>query len=326
LLVLAALANRIGAGLGALPGWLARGLDLLGSFAAVLLGIFIEAAPFLLLGVVSSAILEVFIRREEITGWFPRSPFLGALAGSLVGFVFPVGECGVVPLARRLVWKGAPVHAGLAALLAGPALNPVALAATLVAFGPGFIFWGRLGMSLAVAVLVALIFSRYPFPTALLREGGPAPGEPQPAQSGATPTPRARLRRGLFIAVDEFFEMGRSLVLGAALAAALQTFVPRAALASTGQGSAFSALALAGQAGLLSVGSAVDAFLALAFSGVFSAGSMLAFLVLSPVLDIKNVLLYLRVLRPGAVLYLALLAGLITLIFCVSIDYLGQGW
>ncbi len=142
-------------------GWspvLTRMLDTLSGFAAVFLGIFIEAAPFLLLGTLASGLVEVFISREDLARWIPRRALSGAMAGSLVGLFFPVCECGVVPFTRRMLHKGLPLPAAVALLLAAPVVNPIVIISTLAAFGPGLVFWGRLIFTLLVAVVVGTLF------------------------------------------------------------------------------------------------------------------------------------------------------------------------
>ena len=83
--------------------------DTLKIFSTRFLGIFIEAAPFLLLGTAVSGLLEVFVSREDVTRWLPRNPILATIAGAFMGFAFPVCECGVVPVTRRLFTKGLPM-------------------------------------------------------------------------------------------------------------------------------------------------------------------------------------------------------------------------
>lgn len=326
-LFLSAALNTVGAGLEQLPAWIVGWLDLLSSFAAVFLGIFIEAVPFLLLGALASGIVEVFIDRAELARWMPRSPFLGALAGSLLGLFFPVCECGVVPFARRLILKGVPVSVAIATLLAAPVLNPIVIASTLAAFGTGTVFWGRIGLSLSIAVVTSLVFSLHTDPLSLLRPAESNPVQPPVlAEPVDKPAPAGRLRRALVIAVDEFFEMGRFLVLGALLAALMQTFIPQTALLGIGQGPVLSVLVMTGLAVILSVCSTIDAFIALAFTGAFSSGSILAFLVFGPMVDIKSALMFLRVFKPRTIAYLILLPLMLTLIATVFINYFGPGW
>ena len=92
--------------------------------------------------------------------------------------------------------------------------------------------------------------------------------------------------------------MGRYLVMGAMLAAVLQTFIPQTALLAIGNGPLLSVLVMLALAVLLSICSTVDAFVALGFVGTFSFGSILSFLVFGPMVDIKSILMYLQVLPP----------------------------
>lgn len=327
-LVIAALLNTIGGGLGVLPGWVERGLDILSNFSAVFLGIFIEAAPFLLMGTLASGLVEAFISRDEIARWVPRGRLSGVLAGSLIGLFFPVCECGVVPFTRRLIHKGFPVSIGITVLLAAPVVNPIVIASTLAAFGASPIFWGRIVLSLLIAVITGAVFSLHPQPAALLRFEEEILARPtlsglerEPASSFA-----GRMRQALVTAADEFFEMGRFLILGALLAALLQTFVPQAALLQVGQGPVLSVLAMQALAAMLSICSTVDAFIALAFTGAFSGGAVLAFLVFGPMVDIKSTLMFLRVFKPRTVVFLVVLPLLLTLIAAVFLNYFGRGW
>jgi uncharacterized membrane protein YraQ (UPF0718 family) len=219
----------------------------------------------------------------------------------------------------------------IATLLAAPVINPIVIASTLAAFGPGLIFWGRLGLTLVIATLIGLIFSLQANPGLVLR--GPllssAPGDTFAPEAGNPPAPvrpRGKLRQVFLIAADEFFEMGRFLVLGALLAALMQTFVGRSALLAVGQEPVLSVLALVVLAVLLSVCSTVDAFIALAFTGTFMPGAVLAFLVFGPMVDIKSTLMFLRVFQPRPVIYLVLLPLLMTLVFTVFLNYFGKGW
>jgi uncharacterized protein len=322
LLVAAALAAWAGAALGALPAPLSDILNSLSTFTAIFLGIFIEAAPYLLLGTLASGLVEVFFKREEIAALFPRRGFMGAVAGSVLGLFFPVCECGVIPLTRRLFQKGMPPAMGISFLLAAPVLNPITIASTYAAFGPGPVLYGRLGLAFVVAVTTGLIFSLQPNQQGMLR-AVPAPApvlQLEPAQKEPL---RQRIRRMLVIAGDEFFEMGRYLVIGSLLAALMQTIVPQSLLMAAGQGPLLSIFVMVVIAVLLSVCSTVDAFIALAFANAFSVGSILAFLVYGPMVDIKSTLLYLRVFKTRTVVYLVTLPLLITVIASAAMNYFG---
>lgn len=305
------------------PEW-AGVVDPLISFTTIFLGIFIEAMPFLLLGTLASGLVEVYIGADTLTRYIPRDPLRGAIVGSLLGVFFPVCECGVVPLTRRLFKKGLPLSTGIAFLLAAPVLNPIVIASTLAAFGPGLIFWGRLGLTLGIAIITGLVFAAETHPERLL---APPAFAPIGGGSGALPARswRAGLGQVLLITVDEFFEMGRYLIAGALLAALMQTVLPQTLLLTVSAGPVISVLALIALAVILSICSTVDAFIALAFAGTFTTGSVLAFLVFGPMVDIKSTLMFVGVFRRRVVVYLVLLPLLMTLVSAVFIN-LNTAW
>jgi hypothetical protein len=293
------------------------------TFTTIFLGIFIEAAPFLLLGTLASGLVEVFFDRDLVQRLMPRNPFLGALAGGLLGFVFPVCECGVVPLTRRLYRKGLAPATGIAFLLASPVLNPIVIISTYAAYGWGPVLWLRVGLSLAIAVITGLIFATQEQPAELLRPMAFAPISGASVDE-AVMMPRQRLwpkiGKALTIAGDEFFEMGRYLIVGSLLASLLQTLLPQATLLTLGSGPLFSVLAMMLLAVLLSICSTVDAFVSLAFVGTFTTGSILSFLVFGPMVDIKSTLLYLQVFKRRTVVYMILLPLLMVVLASVFIN------
>ena len=98
------------------------------------LSLLVEAMPFLLLGVLFSGLLLLWVDERQLVARLPKNPLLGALIGSLVGFLFPVCECGNVPVARRLLMQGVPAPVAIGFLLAAPTINPIVIWATWTAF------------------------------------------------------------------------------------------------------------------------------------------------------------------------------------------------
>jgi uncharacterized membrane protein YraQ (UPF0718 family) len=207
-------------------------------------------------------------------------------------------------------------------LLAAPIINPVVIASTYAAFGWGPVMLGRIATALLIAVSVGLIFSLAPQPLNLLRFSAlPAGGGSAPSGGAIRRSPLSiRSIRALAVAGEEFFEMGRLLVLGSLLAAGMQTVVSQPTLLAIGSGALPSVVVMLSLAFILSVCSTVDAFLALAFASTFTTGSILGFLVLGPMVDIKSVLLFLSVFRRRAALYLVLLPLMMTLLLGVYMN------
>lgn len=316
ILLLAALASLAISSLGS-PGARFFVAERFQTFVTIFLGLFIEAAPFLLAGSIVSGFIDVFVNRNWVDRLVPRQPILAALTGASLGILFPVCECGVVPVTRRLYEKGLPLSVGVAFLLAAPVVNPVVIASTWAAFGWGPVLWGRIGFSVLIAFVVGLIF-QVAKPNEILR--------PQLMEQRSccthTPAPSGnRLQRAgqaLITAGDDFLDMARYLILGAMMAAAMQTFVPQSALLAIGQGPVISVFALMALAFVLSVCSTVDAFLALAFTSTFTTGAIVGFLTFGPMVDIKSSLMFLGVFRRRTVSYLILLPFALTALIAVS--------
>jgi uncharacterized membrane protein YraQ (UPF0718 family) len=288
-------------------------------FATVFLGIFIEALPYLLLGTFISGLVEVFMDRELMARFISRRSVPAAITGALMGLVFPVCECGVIPLTRRLFHKGLPLSAGVAFLLAAPVMNPIVIFSTAAAFGWGPMLAWRLGLTLLIAFVVGLIFSVEKEPSHVLL--GHATLSHVHEHDGTPSTFREKIRQALLICADEFFEMGRYLIVGALLAAGLQTFISQATLLSIGSGPLLSVLVMMILAIILSICSTVDAFVALGFVGAFSFGSILSFLVFGPMVDIKSVLMYSQVFRRRPVAYIVLLPFLMSLLAGILFNF-----
>jgi uncharacterized protein len=286
------------------------------TFSTRFLGIFIEAAPFLLLGSLVSGLIEVFVSRERLTGFIPRNPLLAIFSGTFLGFLFPVCECGVVPVTRRLYMKGLPISVGVAFLLASPVMNPIVLVSTWAAFGLGPVLIGRYVITALVAIAIGLVFAASPGAREILQArvfASLSSGSTESAPHVEGPGLMGRFSAALTLASDEFFDMGRYLVVGTLLASAMQTVVSQDVLTSLGHGPVTSVLTMQVLAYVLSVCSTVDAFLALAFAGTFTGGSILAFLTFGPMVDTKSTLMFLGVFRPRAVAYLIALPLMMTM-------------
>ena len=296
-------------------------------FATRFLGIFIEAVPFLLLGSLTSGLIESFVKADDILRFMPRNRLGAALGGAFLGLVFPVCECGVVPVTRRLFSKGLPLSMGVAFLLAAPFMNPIVFASTYIAFGIGPVFIGRFVITIIVAVTVALVIGVFAKPGSVLKPVAMAGGahdhdhdHDDHDHKHAPPGTRDKLLHAAQIASDEFFEMGRFLILGSALAALMQTLVPQESLLALGTGSVLSVVFMQLLAYILSVCSTVDSFLALAFVNTFTTGAIVSFLSFGPMVDIKSTLMFTGVFKRRIVLYLIVLPFVMNLLAGVVIN------
>ena len=135
----------------------------------IFFGIIVQAIPFLLLGVMVSSILAHFVKEEFLLKLIPKNRFAAILVACALGFMFPVCECGNVPVARRLIQKGVSPSVALTFLLSAPALNPVVIFATWAAFQhQPEVLWFRLLFTFLIAGGIGLLFSYHPHPESML--------------------------------------------------------------------------------------------------------------------------------------------------------------
>ncbi|MHC5735101.1 permease [Nostoc sp.] len=335
------------------------------------LSLLVEAMPFLLLGVLFSSLLLFFVDERKLVEKMPKNPLLGALVGSMIGFLFPVCECGNVPVARRFLIQGVPTPVAIGFLLAAPTINPIVIWSTWTAFRdqPEIVIL-RVVFSLVIATIIGYVFSfqkdldpivqpaiarymkfnppaepqtkrrgqRYQaqeeatVPNLLQsgtyilggKAGIPLRIEPNlvpPTSASTTNKPlAAKLRLVVDNSIQEFRELGGVMVLGSAIAAAIQVLAPRELILSLGAGPITSIVVMLILAVVVSICSTVDSFFALSFASTFSSGSLLAFLVFGPMIDIKGIGLMLSIFKPKTVFYLFALAAQLTFVFTLFLN------
>jgi uncharacterized protein len=282
------------------------GIPELQTFLLVFTSLLIEAFPFILLGAIVSAAIEVFVPARWFTrlAGLPRSVQM-PVAG-FGGFAFPVCECGSVPVARRLLQKGMTPAAAITFMLAAPVLNPVVLVATGFAYaGRGVavpMVIGRAALALVAALAVGWVVGRRSRDEILRR----------PAEPTEDHTHERRGRAFFTHLATDFLYLGRFLVIGAAAAGLLQTFVPQSLIGAVADAPVLSIVAMMALAAVLSLCSESDAFVAASFVQ-FGPSSQLAFLVFGPMVDAKLVALYAGTFGKGVLRAVVVTTALVTL-------------
>lgn len=246
------------------------------------ISVLIESLPFVVLGVVLSIVVQVWIPAGVIERWMPRTPWLRRAALSLFGMFIPVCECGNVPFARGLLMRGFSVPETLTFLIAAPIVNPIVILTTHQAFGfSDGILVARLLGGFLIANLIGWLYSRHPSPDALLTDRF------RDTCELVTHEPGGRARRSLAQFVVELRAVMPALIIGSAIAGAVQVVVPREALLAIGSNPALSIVAMIALAMVVSICSNVDSFFALSFASTFTPGSIVAFLLVGPLVDVK---------------------------------------
>ncbi|MEV5534910.1 permease [Streptomyces prunicolor] len=251
------------------------------AWRTVCLAITVQALPFLLLGTALSGAINAFVPADLFTKVLPKRAALAVPVAGIAGVVLPGCECASVPVANSLIRRGVTPAAAFAFLLSAPAINPIVLTATAVAFpGSPAMVLARLLASLATAAVMGWLWlwlGREEWLRPVVRHTGHQPGHSRFTE----------FRLGF---QHDFLHAGGFLVLGAMAAATFNVTVPRSVLDTFSGSPWLSVLFLAALAVVLAVCSEADAFVAASLTG-FSPTARLAFMVVGPMVDLKLIAL-----------------------------------
>ncbi|GAA3298486.1 permease [Streptomyces cinereospinus] len=251
------------------------------AWRTVCLAVTVQALPFLLLGTALSGAIDAFVPARVFQRLLPKRPALAVPVAGAAGVVLPGCECASVPVASSLIGRGVTPAAAFAFLLSAPAVNPIVLTATAVAFpGSPEMVLARLLASLVTAVAMGWLW---------LALGRTEWLKPAPRHTGHHPGHSRwhEFRRGF---QHDFLHAGGFLVVGAMAAATFNVAVPRSVLDAFAGSPWLSVLFLAALAVLLAVCSEADAFVAASLTG-FSPVARLTFMVVGPMVDVKLIAL-----------------------------------
>ena len=277
--------------------------------------IMLEAIPFLLLGALISAIIEEFVSEERISKMIPKNRVLGSLVGIFLGLFIPACDCAVIPIAMRLKKKKVPTNVIVSFMLASPIISPVVLLSTFFAFGEtekmllfGFempkLFVYRTIFGVVVALVVGIILDIICKDVVLKEEiyehhhyhhdhehihtcnhhheGCSCSNHEK--ETG----PIGRVKNIINIMYGDFMGIISYMAVGALLAATMQILLPISNIGGIVQNKYISTFIMMLLAFALSLCSTSDAFIARTFMNSLSKNSILAFILLGPMIDIKN--------------------------------------
>jgi len=309
-------------------------LDKLPQLITIFLSIVIQALPFVLFGVFGSSLMHNLITEEIIENRLAKT---GRLSGIIMaigaGFFFPVCDCGVIPVARRLLAKKAPPYMAVAFLVTAPLVNPITVWATATAFGYNLpVTLIRVGMAIVIGTIVAILVSKF-FPSmeAILQAHAVQDMETAVSMDSISNEKSdsrqisSRIAAVFDHANQEFLEVVRFLIIGALIAAFVQTMVPKQALLAVTGNPAVSVLIMMALALTLSLCAESDAFVARSFVYHFPLGSVMAFMVFGQIIDLKNLALLLKSFKLKAILFIFGTCALLVFCFCFLLNLYGAG-
>lgn len=245
------------------------------AWVTIFVSIVVQASPFVVLGTVLSAAIAVLVPAGFFARALPRRAVLAVPVAGAAGVILPGCECGSIPIAGALVRRGVTPAAALAFLLSAPAINPVVLVATSVAFpGRPQMVLARLVASLAASVVMGWLWLRL--------------GRSEWLRQPSRPELVGLSRSAAFLAAcrHDMTQAGGYLVIGALTAATMNVLIPPRWLHIVAAHQILSVGALALLAVVLSICSEADAFVAASLTQ-FSLTARLAFLVVGPMVDLK---------------------------------------
>lgn len=309
----------------------------LGDILMAFLSIVFEGAPYILVGTIFSGFIDAFLPAKLLDRVLPKNKVLSTLIAGFLGLIFPVCECAVVPVIRRLVQKGLPLSCAVTYMLAAPIMNPIVAISTLTAFkefeglawataGNATMTIARLSLGYVVAVVVGLVFMRFK-PAQVLRasvaskiEAGSAVAEAGHDHGHSHgPNFNGKLVHAMRTAMRDFLDTAMYFAIGVIITSAFNTQVNQAILNSVASKEWLAIPSIMGLAMVLSLCSTSDAFIA-APMAAFSMAAKLAFLVFGPMMDIKLLFMYSGVFQRKVVVYM--LIGLFVLIGALSTPWI----
>ncbi len=289
-------------------------------FSYAFLSVLLEGVPFLLLGALLSGVIDEFLPSRVMVRFLPRNVFLGVCVSAAMGLVFPMCECGVVPVIRRLIGKGLPISNAVAYMLAAPIVNPIVALSTYAAFrGQGAVEMTvfRLGLGFAVAVIAALAVYNLPVKM-ILKDGIIGISSMAGEGGGGGRAFILRIGNALRVAVSDFLDIMVYFIIGVAIASLFSTGVNQEKILPLAVNDWAATFSLMGFAIILSLCSTSDAFIAATFLQ-FPAVAKLAFLVLGPMLDLKLLFIYSAVFKKRFVIGLAIGLFVLVGLICVRL-------
>ncbi len=271
-------------------------LDKFKKFYNVFISILIQGFPFILIGSFVSAIIQICISRDTFMKLFPKNIFLSCIVAAFAGLLFPICDCGTIPVVRSLMKKKIPIAAGITFMLAAPIVNPIAIVSTMYAFqGMRSVVIYRVIAGVVISISVGLIMQfcskkgEY-----ILRDSDDMIECDCGFCNDNYEYNRSKLEKvkAVFIhAGDEFFNVGKFMIIGTFLSSIFQNVVSLNNVTYLPNDNRSSLLIMIALAFLLSVCSTSDAFIAKSFLKQFSINSVMGFLVVGPMLDVKNTIM-----------------------------------
>ena len=326
-------------------------MDIIKNISIIFISIFFESLPFLLLGAMISSIIETYMSNETIAKIIPKHKILGSIVGVFLGFFLPACDCAVIPVSKRLLKKKVPINVAISFMLASPIINPVVLLSTYNAFyrtNPE-IFWYRLLFGIVIALLIGIIMGIVFGKKQVIINSLLDDDDDQRCQHKHNEIDEEfkdfveefddsdfeechchhnehthHSLKNDFLSICrhtayDFFEVVKYLMFGALLASLVQVLLPRNVLMVFNNNQVLSIIVLMLFAYLISLCSTSDSFVGKSLLSTFSESSIIAYLLLGPMIDIKNTIVLLGNYKKNFVITLISIIFIVIFLFSLLV-------
>lgn len=296
----------------------------LGDFCNIFISIVLEAMPFIILGSFISAIIQIFVSEEHIVNLVSRINIFGYFGAALMGIIFPVCECAIIPITRSLIKKGMPVGLGITFMLSVPIINPVVIMSTYYAFYDKQIMLVlRAVGGFVAAILIGIIMN-------LLK------GNEDKVVSNNIEADyccncgcnnfldKENKLKALFEHTNrEFLNIMGYLIFGAFISSGFQVIQAQGSLTYIFDNKFLNIIFMMFLGFALSLCSEADAFVGRTFLDVYSFSGVTAFLILGPMLDFKNLIMLFGAFKKNFVFKLVIVTISIVFAICSMFSICG---
>ncbi|WP_299997036.1 permease [uncultured Clostridium sp.] len=286
------------------------------------LGIIVEALPFLLIGAVLSALIQIYVSDDLIKKVIPKNSIIGYFIAAISGVLFPVCECAIVPITRSLIKKGLPVGVGITFMLAVPIVNPIVIMSTYYAFPSdiSIVIYRTIGGiigALIVGMIIGFIYDKKKSSDILKEEEATLYCDCCTFSNNYYISLRGKIKNLVLNASNEFLNISIYFIFGAFLSSIFVVFLQDTLINDITSGRILGIAIMMLLGFLLSLCSEADAFVAKGFIDNFGLSGVIAFLILGPMMDLKNLILSFGFFKESFVLKLILIICIVVFGICL---------
>lgn len=299
--------------------------------AILFLSIFFESLPFLLLGAFLSSLIEEFVSDEVISKIIPKNIILGSLFGIFLGFFLPACDCAVIPISRKMIQKKVPLNVAISFMLSSPIINPVVLLATYTAFYQTNIkiFYYRFIFGIIISLIIGIIMGVIFHHQSILKNDLSIEHQSEEEEDDFKELEKYTIHFHsnhvssiIKHTGEELLDVMKFLFIGSLLASAIQVIVPNDIILMFHSNKVLSIIILMLFAYFISLCSTSDSFVGRSLLTTFGENAVFAYLLLGPMIDIKNTIVLAGNYQKKFVLFLISLIFIIIFFFSLVVRIL----